>query len=107
MGNISPFASSFRSDPYVAIVAGLVALCSVLAADFSHSCQSDGCIGVIFPIMAAVVLLVVQLVICLPVLFLRWRRRQQRAGVVLLIWTALSVAAFVLPLLFTRGIGVG
>ena len=93
---------SLRSDPYLPVITALTLLCALWGVSFSHSCQSDGCIGVIFPVGAAAVLLALQMVICLPVLLFRWRRRRQPVGAVAVSWLALSLAAFGIPLLFVK-----
>jgi uncharacterized membrane protein len=98
MGVFSSFFRSFRSDPYVAVVATLILLCGLWGASVAHSCQGDGCIGIGLPYAAAAAFLVLQLVVCLPVLFFRRRRRRGPVGAALVVWAVLSIAAFALPL---------
>lgn len=102
MGVSSMISKSVRSDPYLPGVAALILLFALWGASFSHSCQSDGCIGIIFPMGAAAALLALQLFVCLPVLLFRWNRRRQPVGAVATIWLALSLAAFGVPLLFVK-----
>lgn len=80
--------------------ASLVALLSLWALSFSHSCSSDGCIGVVLPIGGGLVALAIQLAILLPAHVLRRRRATPPAATHAWRWLALSLAAFLLPLLF-------
>lgn len=96
------FARSFRSDPYLPVVAALILLMGLLGVSFSHSCESDGCMGIVFFIFASAALLALQLLICLPALLLRWRRRGEPVGAALTAWAVLSVACFGLPLLLVK-----
>ena len=95
-------SKSLRSDPYLPVVAALILLCAVWGASFSHSCQSDGCIGIIFPLGAAAALLALQLFVCLPILLFRWHRQRQPVGLIAASWLAMSIAAFGIPLLFVK-----
>jgi hypothetical protein len=98
MDSTEGFARSFRTAPYLPVVAALILLLRLLGASFSHSCQSDGCIGVAVFTAAAAFLLAVQLMICLPVFHSRCRRRGEPAGLSLAAWAAISIACFWLPL---------
>jgi hypothetical protein len=102
MGSAEAFARSFRSDPYLPVVAALILLLRLVGASFSHSCQSDGCIGVAVFNVAAAFLLALQLLICLPIFHSRWRRREEPVGVALTVWAAISIACFGLPIAFFK-----
>ena len=80
--------------------ASLVALLSLWALSFSHGCSSDGCIGVVLPIGGGLVALAIQLAVLLPMHVLRRRRATPPAATHAWRWLLLSLAAFVLPLLF-------
>jgi hypothetical protein len=102
MDSVESFARSFRCDPYLPAVAALILLLGLLGASFSHSCQSDGCIGVAVFILAARFLLALQLIVCLPVFHSRGRRREEPVAVALVAWAGLSIACHVLPLLLIK-----
>jgi hypothetical protein len=83
---------------------GLVAVLILAgwAASFSRSCQSDGCIGIVFPAAGAVIALLVQLAIVLP-LFCRSRSKAKvpyarEASY----WAVGSMIALVVPMLFIK-----
>lgn len=102
MSEDTSFPSSFKSDPYLAVVATLIVVLNTWGATFSHSCSSDGCIGIFIPLGASTILLILQLVICLPVLAVRWRRHEKPVAEVLLGWAVLSIVCFALPLAFMK-----
>lgn len=82
------------------IGAAVIALMSLWALSFSHGCSSDGCIGVVLPIGGGLVALAIQLAVLLPMHVLRRRRATPPAATHAWRWLLLSLAAFVLPLLF-------
>lgn len=102
MTSAESFTRSFRSDPYLPVVAALILWLRVSGASFSHSCESDGCIGIAVFTLAGAFLLAVQLLICLPIFHSRMRRREEPVGVALAAWAALSIACFVIPLFFMK-----
>ena len=102
MGENSTFTASVRSDSYLPVVAALILLLGLWAASFSHSCQSDGCIGIYFPVIGAFALLGLQLLVCLPAFFFRLRHRNQAVARPLFLWAVLSIACFGLPLLLIK-----
>ncbi|NDK40009.1 hypothetical protein DT603_14290 [Pseudoxanthomonas gei] len=91
-----------KADPsYLYVLIAVIFLLTAWGATFSRTCQSDGCMGVIFPLGGALIALAVQLFVVVP--FHRMRARSKgevSAGVVT--WVVVSIAAFVLPLLFAK-----
>jgi hypothetical protein len=86
---------------YLYVAAGVVFFLSAWAASFSRSCQSDGCIGIVFPLGGALIALAVQVFVLIPV----HRFRSKRAdvpGAKVGTWIAASLAAFIVPLLFAK-----
>ncbi|HVH13566.1 MAG TPA: hypothetical protein VM759_10960 [Longimicrobium sp.] len=88
-----------HASPLQAGLAAIVGL-SFWAMSFSYGCSSDGCIGVIYPLGGGVIALLVQLFILVPVDAIRTRKRGEPFGLRMAGWVGLSVAAFILPLLF-------
>ena len=84
------------------IAFGAILVCALWAVSFSHSCSSDGCIGIIVPAGAALATLGVQLFVLIPVDAVRTSRRKKPVVLRAVIWTIVSIAAFGVPLLFTR-----
>lgn len=94
------WAASFPISLAIGLV--LILAAALHSMSFSHSCFSDGCIGIVFGVLLTLVLLLVQLLIVLPI----YLARRRRAGYKLvrdgMIWTGLSAAAAIIPLLFMK-----
>jgi hypothetical protein len=92
-----------KSDPpYLIVGVAVIFALSVWAATFSRTCQSDGCIGVVFPAGGALIALAAQLFVLVPIYAtVKWRAKEpfiQRVA----IWLAVSVAAVLIPGLFMK-----
>jgi hypothetical protein len=75
---------------------------SVWAASFSRTCQSDGCIGVVFPAGGAILALAAQLFVLVPIYAtVKWRAKEPFLRRVA-IWLGVSVAAVLIPGLFIK-----
>ena len=86
------------------LTAGLMAIffLAAWAARFSRTCQSDGCIGVGFPAGGALIMLLVQLLILVPVFCFRRARSKLPFGQLAVAWAAGSLAAFIVPMLCAK-----
>lgn len=91
-----------ETPPHIVAVAVAVFLLAVWAASFSHSCRSDGCIGIVFPAAGAAAALAVQLLVLLPQYMLSRKRAGRPFGRTAAAWAAISVAVFVVPMLFVK-----
>ena len=91
-----------KADPsYLSVLVGVIFLLTAWGASFSRTCQSDGCIGVVFPLGGALIALAVQLFVVIPVYRMRAKSKGElSAG--LGGWIVASIAAFVIPLLFAK-----
>jgi hypothetical protein len=87
---------------YLAAGAGAIFLLSVWGASFSRTCQSDGCIGIVFPVGAAFIALLVQLFVVIPFYCFKRRKLRLSFGAMAAAWAGGSLAAFVIPLLFAK-----
>lgn len=84
------------------IMIAIIFAFSAWAAWFSHKCLSDGCMGIVYPIGAALVVLGVQAVVVIPFNAIRrWRGGEPFAAATLQ-WIIASVAAFWLPPLVVK-----
>jgi hypothetical protein len=97
--------SSQTKVEYPAPISGVVFVILALAmwaASFSHTCRSDGCIGLIFPAGASAVALAIQVLVLIPL----YAYRRHKAGATLFpavaIWAGMSIAAFAVPLAFVK-----
>lgn len=88
--------------PTLGIVACVIFALALWAMGFSHSCASDGCIGIVFPGGGAAIALAVQLFVLVPVQSFRRRRSGKPLHPSLLVWIAMSVAAFGVPIAFVK-----
>ncbi len=86
---------------YLYVAAGVILFLSAWGASFSRTCQSDGCIGIIYPVGGALIALAVQLFVLIPVHRVRSKGRVE-PGVGTGTWIAASLAAFIVPLLFAK-----
>ena len=86
----------------IGAVAVLILGLALWAMSFSHSCRSDGCIGIVFPGGGAAIALAVQLFVLVPT----YAYRRQRGGKNLYpsvpAWIAMSILAFGLPIAFVK-----
>ena len=83
-------------------VAAVIFGLAVWAMSFSHSCTSDGCIGIVIPGGGAAIALAVQLLVLVPVEAFRRRRRGDPLHPSVLVWIVMSVAAFGVPIAFVK-----
>ena len=86
----------------IGAVAAVIFGLAVWAVSFSHSCTSDGCIGIVIPGGGAAIALAIQLFLLVPVQAFRRRRSGKPLHPSLLIWVAMSVAAFGVPIAFVK-----
>ena len=93
---------STPTPPYLYFAVGVIFLLSAWSASFSRSCQSDGCIGVVFPIGAALIALAVQIFVLIPIYRIGRSRTREESPPPVGTWIAASVAAFALPMLFAK-----
>lgn len=93
-----------QQSDFLYLPAGLAVIffLATWAAWFSHTCQSDGCAGVVCPAGGAVIVLLVQLLILVPVFCLRRARSKLRYGRLAAAWIGGSLAAFIAPMLFAK-----
>lgn len=86
------------------LVAGLAVILflSAWAVGVSRSCRSDGCIGIWLPIGGALIALLVQVFILVPLFCLRLHRSRLPFGKLAAIWVGVSVASFAVPMLFAK-----
>jgi hypothetical protein len=98
---VSP-ANSIEFPSGVALVAAIVLSLSLWAMSFSHSCVSDGCIGVVIPAGGAAIALALQLLVVIPVAAIKRHRGGSSLWPSLAVWIAASVAAFAIPLAFVK-----
>jgi hypothetical protein len=92
------FLKSVRQAPYLAGMAGLILLLSSWTMGFSRTCTVDGCLGMLYLLGGALLLLVVQIFVCVPVFAVLARRAGRPSFAVT--WVLISVACFGVPLLF-------
>lgn len=81
---------------------GAILVFALWTLSFSHSCSSDGCIGLIIPGGAALASLALQVCVLVPVDAVRRWRRKQPFVLRAVLWTVVSIAALGVPLLFSR-----
>ena len=93
---------STSDPPYLYIVAGIIFLFAAWGASFSRSCQSDGCIGIVFPLGGALIALAVQIFVLIPMYRMTLSRAGEPAVLRVGAWIAASVSAFALPMLFAK-----
>jgi hypothetical protein len=92
----------YQAPAPIATALVLIVFLSLWALSFSHSCRSDGCIGIIFPAGGALIVLAVQLLLLIPGYIVLRKRAQKPYAPTATLWAGLSIAAFVLPLLFMK-----
>jgi hypothetical protein len=92
-----------KSDPpYLFVGVAVIFVLSAWAASFSRTCQSDGCIGVVFPAGGALLALAAQLFVLVPIYAtVKWRAKEPFLYRVAM-WFAVSVAAVLIPGLFIK-----
>lgn len=83
-------------------VAAVIFGLAVWAVSFSHSCTSDGCIGIVIPGGGAAIALAIQLFLLVPVQAFRRQRSGKPLHPSLLVWVVMSVAAFGVPIAFVK-----
>jgi hypothetical protein len=88
--------------PVVAFFAVAIFLLAFWATGFSHSCRSDGCIGVIIPAGASAVTLALQLLVVIPVVAFKRHRNGLPLWRSLGVWAGVSIAAFAIPIAFAK-----
>ena len=86
----------------IGIVATVIFGLALWAMGFSHSCTSDGCVGIVIPGGGAAIALAIQLFLLVPVQAFRRRRSGKPLHPSLLVWVAMSVAAFGVPIAFVK-----
>jgi hypothetical protein len=99
----SPPRNSLANEPLqLYVVAGIIFLFSCWGASFSHSCASDGCIGIVIPVGGALIALAAQILMLIPAYGVQRARAGQAVALRIGLWLAGSLAAFVLPMLFAK-----
>ena len=88
--------------PVIVGIAAAIFLLALWALSFSHSCASDGCIGIIFPAGAAAALLAAQLLVAVPVFGYKRHQAGKPFASTSVLWVAVSIAAFALPIAFVK-----
>jgi hypothetical protein len=88
--------------PVVVFFAVAIFLLAFWATSFSHSCRSDGCIGVVLPAGAAAVTLALQLLEVIPVVAFKRHRNGLPLSRSLGVWTGVSIAAFAFLIAFVK-----
>ena len=88
--------------PTIGIVATVIFGLALWAMGFSHSCASDGCIGIVFPGGGAAIALAIQLFLLVPIEAFRRRRSGRPLHPSVLVWIVMSVAAFGVPIAFVK-----
>ena len=92
-----------RPNPhYLTTALTVIFLLSAWGASFSRNCQSDGCIGIVFPVGAALIALLIQLLVLIPFYCVRRRKLQLSFGTLAAAWVGGSLAAFAVPLFFAK-----
>jgi len=86
----------------IGTLAVVILALALWAMSFSHSCTSDGCIGIVIPGGGAAIALAIQLFLLVPVQAFRRRRSGKPLHPSLLVWVAMSVAAFGVPIAFVK-----
>lgn len=86
----------------IGAVAVLILGLALWAMSFSHSCRSDGCIGIVFPGGGAAIALAVQLFVLVPTHAYRRRRSGKDLYPSVPVWIAMSIVAFGLPIAFVK-----
>lgn len=90
-------------DPlYLPVVAVIVFLLAAWGSSFSHSCSSDGCIGIVIPVGAALLALAVQIFMLIPAYAIKRSQAGKPVVARVGLWIAVSAAAFVLPMVFAK-----
>lgn len=97
-------SDSFFRAPYLPVMAGLILFVSISAANSSHHCSGDGCLGLIIVIGLSALLLAIQLFMCIPIYRFIARRNNQAYGEECVFWVLLSIAFMIIPILFLKGI---
>jgi hypothetical protein len=87
---------------YLAAGLAVIFLLSAWGASFSRTCQSDGCIGIVFPVGAALIALLIQLLALMPFHCFKRHKLRLPFGAMAAVWAGSSLAAFVIPLLFAK-----
>lgn len=90
--------STEEATPPWYLIAGLAAIAGfgLWLADFSRSCSSDGCIGVIVPGAGLLLSLGLQLLVLLPLFIYRRHKARQPFASQAALWFGLSAGAFYL-----------
>ena len=90
-------------DPlHLPVVAVIVFLLAAWGSSFSHSCSSDGCIGIVIPVGAALLALAVQIFVLIPAYAIERSRARKPMAARVGLWIAVSIAAFMLPMAFAK-----
>jgi hypothetical protein len=95
-------AKRFDIPPAIALLGGVIFSLSLWAMSFSHSCRSDGCIGLVFPAGGAAIGLALQLLLLVPFFALRRARAGAPLWPSVAVWVAGSVLLFAMPLAFIK-----
>jgi hypothetical protein len=88
--------------PSVGLVALAILSLSLWALSFSHSCSSDGCIGIFVPAGAAAVTLAIQLLAVIPYEAVKRKRAGLTLWPAIAVWIAGSFLALAIPLAFVK-----
>jgi low temperature requirement protein LtrA len=87
---------------HLPVVAVIVFLLAVWGSSFSHSCTSDGCIGIVIPVGGALLALAAQIFVLIPAYAIKRSQASKPIAARVGLWIAVSVAAFVLPMAFAK-----
>jgi hypothetical protein len=86
----------------IGTLAVVILALALWAMSFSHSCASDGCIGIAIPGGGAAIALAIQLFVLVPTQAYRRRRSGKPLHPSLLVWILMSIAAFGIPIAFVK-----
>jgi hypothetical protein len=100
-GDVDPGSGvKHRTLPWIGVA--IIFALSAWGVGFDNTCQSDGCMGIIFPIVGLLIALGLQGLVVIPFVAIRRWRAGQPVATATLQWILASVAAAALPLLFLK-----
>jgi hypothetical protein len=95
--------NGIADDPlHLPVVAVIVFLLAVWGSSFSHSCTSDGCIGIVIPVGGALLAMAAQIFVLIPAYAIKRSQAGKPVVARVGLWIAVSAAAFMLPMVFAK-----
>ena len=82
--------------PFLGVGAFLIFHSSTAAARFSEECQSDGCLGIGPSYLLALVMLLIQLLVVIPICTYKTKKAGHPILPTLIVWIAVSIALYIL-----------